>query len=155
MSGVIRSILGDLAAMASLGRCDAHEHVALAGTFIAERFPEFLLDDVDASADELRAFASAGGGWVVDSMPTGPGRAPGLLAEVSRASGVPIVMATGLHLSIYHKTDDPLLSLDREGFAELFTREVEVGIDGVRCGVIKVAGGAGRRRRSAARAARS
>ena len=151
MSGIIRTVTGDVPADpgpsggGGLGRCDAHEHVILRGAFIAERYPDLLLDDEDAAARDLATFREAGGGWVLDSMPTGPGRDVAALERVSRASGVPIVAATGRHLARYHPDDDPLLDLDREALAELFVQEIEAGVggDGPRCGVVKVAGGGG------------
>lgn len=145
MNGFVRTILGDLPAdPARLGRCDAHEHVALAGDFIARAFPDLLLDDARRACEEIEAFRDAGGGWIVDSMPTGPGRAPAMLAEVARATGVPIVMPTGRHLAMYHEPNDPLLAMNRDALVELFVREIEVGVGGgFRCGVIKVAGGSG------------
>ncbi len=157
MSGIIRTVTGDVPAdpnpagsgggggSGALGWCDAHEHVILRGRFIAERYPDLLLDDEDAAARDLATFREAGGGWVVDSMPTGPGRDVAALERVSRASGVPIVAATGRHLARYHPDEDPLLDLDRDALAELFVQEIEAGVggDGPSCGVIKVAGGGG------------
>lgn len=56
---------------------------------------------------------------------------------------MPIVAATGRHLAKYHPAGDPLLGLGREALADLFEREIERGVEGsgLRCGVIKVAGG--------------
>lgn len=57
MSGFVRTITGDVeAAHAFLGRCDAHEHVILRGRFIAEHYPELLLDSEPAAAADLAAF---------------------------------------------------------------------------------------------------
>ncbi|MEM6506726.1 MAG: hypothetical protein AAF711_14915, partial [Planctomycetota bacterium] len=142
MSGFVRSIHGDLPATRALGRCDAHEHVVLGGPFITSKYPDFDLSDLDASVRELVGFKQAGCGWIVDAMPTCCSRLPSALAEVSRRSGVPIVMATGRHLEQYYPADDPHLALDRDGLSALMIREIEQGVDGFRCGVIKVAGSA-------------
>lgn len=144
MSVFVRTILGDMPA-ARLGRCDAHEHVWLGGRFIADRFPELRLDDAETIAAELAEFAASGGGWVIDTMPTNPARDPNAIAQVSRDSGVPVVMATGRHLAQYYPDDDPMRVQGREALVALFVREIEQGpIDGLRCGVIKVAGSAAR-----------
>lgn len=144
MSGFVRCILGDVPATSALGRCDAHEHVVLAGSFIAKQHPELDLSDTDAAVRELKGFASAGGGWVVDAMPTCCSRRPRELAQVSRQSGVPIVMSTGRHLAQYYPAGDAHVMLGRDALRELMIREIEEGVDGRRCGLIKVAGGAGK-----------
>ena len=144
MSGYVRCILGDLPATPDLGRCDAHEHVVLGGPFIREVHPDFDLSDLDAAIDELTVYKHAGGGWIVDAMPTCCSRRPGDLAKVSRRSGVPIVMSTGRHLAQYYPDGDPHVTLGRDELFQLMVNEIEVGVDGYRCGLIKVAGSAGR-----------
>lgn len=143
MTGFVRCILGDLPATSALGRCDAHEHVVLGGPFITSKYPDFDLADLDAGVCELDGFKQAGGGWVIDAMPTSCSRLPGALAEVSRRSGVPIVMSTGRHLEQYYPAGDPYLALDRNGLSMLMIQEINQGVDGYRCGLIKVAGSAG------------
>lgn len=141
----VRTVLGDLPATAKLGICDAHEHVAMGGAWLADNFPEFLLDDVDRLLVDLRAYRAAGGGWIVDSMPTGAGRDSALLAKVAEKSGVPIVCPTGVHQPRYYVPDHPLLKMSRETLAALFSREIKFDVnDGagplpIRAGVIKVA----------------
>lgn len=144
MSSFVRCVLGDLPATPALGRCDAHEHVVLGGPFITSQYPDFDLADLDASVRELGGYKQAGGGWIIDAMPTCCSRLPSSLAEVSRRSGVPIVMSTGRHLAQYYPADDPHVTLDREALRELMIREITDGVEGYRCGVIKVAGSAGR-----------
>ena len=143
MSGFVRCILGDVPATSELGRCDAHEHVVLGGPFIASQFPELDLSDTDAAVRELKCFADNGGGWVIDAMPTCCSRRPKDMADVSRRSGVPIVMSTGRHLTQYYPAGDPHVALDRDALCALMIHEIEQGADGFRCGLIKVAGGAG------------
>ena len=124
----LRTLLGDMPADA-LGACDAHEHVAITGRFSEQHFPEFLLNDPQAAAVDLGEFKQAGGGWIVDTMPTGPGRDARLLTEISRQNDVPIVCPTGLHLAKYYPEDDPLLILDREELTDRFIREINEGLD--------------------------
>ena len=64
----VRTILGDVPTD-GLRRCGAHEHVIIDAPHIAEKHPDFLLDDIDAACVDLREFRDAGGGWVIDTMP--------------------------------------------------------------------------------------
>ena len=143
---VVRTVLGDLPA-SGLGVCDAHEHVIIHSAFIEDCFPAFVLDDVDAACVDVEEYRKAGGGWIVDTMPTGAGRDGVMLREVARRTGVPIVCPTGVHLATYYPPDHPMLKMDREALRELFIREITVGVDDgegiadLRAGVIKVAGG--------------
>ena len=63
-------MLGDVPAD-ELKRCGAHEHIIIDAAYIAERHPDFLLDDIAAACVDLGEFRDAGGGWVIDTMPTG------------------------------------------------------------------------------------
>ncbi|UCM88629.1 phosphotriesterase family protein [Streptomyces marincola] len=139
----IRTVLGDVPP-AELGVCDAHNHLFLASPRLAGR----ELDDPEAAVAEARAFARLGGGAVVQWTPFGMGRRAGRLAEVSRAAGVHVVAATGLHQAGHYA---PAL-LERVGgrLADLFVAELTRGLhtdddpDGptgpARAGLIKVAG---------------
>ena len=141
----VRTILGDVPAD-GLGACDAHEHVAITGPFCAQHYPDFLLNDPQAAAVDLQAFKQAGGGWIIDTMPAGPGREARLLAEISRQNEVPIVCPTGLHLPMYYPADDALLRMERDDLAKRFTEEITLGMDdgeGLlphRAGILKIAG---------------
>jgi phosphotriesterase-related protein len=144
-TGFLRTVLGDLPATGALGVCDAHEHVVMRGDWLAEHFPEFVLADLDQTLVDLRGFRAAGGGWIVDSMPTGAGRDAALLAQAAQRSNVPIVCPTGVHQSRYYPPKHPLIAVDCDWLAELFVREITAGIDDGAgtldfcAGVIKVA----------------
>ena len=143
----VRTVLGDVPA-AALGQVDAHDHLF----FRSARFPPGQeLDDPGAAADELRAFAALGGGTVVQWTPYGLGRGSALLPEVSRAAGVHVVAATGLHQAAHY----PPGTVERVlagGLAGLFIGELTEGLltgesgaegDGRlphRAGMVKVAG---------------
>ena len=62
----VRTILGDLST-SELGRCSAHEHIIIDGLLIAERHPDFLLDDIEAACVDLREFREA---QAVDGLST-------------------------------------------------------------------------------------
>src|SRR5215469_5041249 len=142
----VRTILGDVP-IDGLRCCGAHEHTIIDAPYIAEKHPDFLLDDIDAACTDLREFRDAGGGWVIDTMPTGAGRCTVKLATVSQQSAVHIVCPTGLHLPLYYPPDDPLLSMHREELVDVFVREIVDAVRDVagplpyRAGVVKVAGG--------------
>ncbi|WP_244177432.1 phosphotriesterase family protein [Streptomyces atriruber] len=133
----IRSVLGDIAP-ADLGVCDAHDHLFLR----SPQLPGQELDSPLAATEELTAFRRAGGQSVVQWTPHGMGRHAGLLPELSRATGVRLVAATGLHQAV-HYPQELLGRLRADDLATLFVRELTEGIgeSGVRAGLIKVAGG--------------
>ncbi|GAA2820308.1 phosphotriesterase [Kitasatospora sp. CM 4170] len=137
MSAAVRTVLGDLDP-AELGRCDAHDHLFLR----SPRLPGEELDDPAAAEEVLHSFAAAGGRSFVQWSPYGTGRGNDVLAGLSRATGVHVVAATGLHQSVHY--DRALLDGLYEGLAELFTAELTTGLrgapDGTRAGLIKVAG---------------
>jgi len=148
----VRTILGDISSR-ELGTCYAHEHIVIQRSYITEKNPDFLLDDLDRINTELRAFYDAGGRAMVDSMPCGGGRNARKLAEVSRKSGVHIVCPTGLHLRKYYAHGHWSERAAASAIAKIFIEEIVSGIDandtcgphwestGLRAGVIKVASG--------------
>ncbi|MFC4942145.1 phosphotriesterase family protein [Pseudonocardia sp. GCM10023141] len=128
-----RTVLGDVP-VAELGTIDAHDHLFLRSALL----PGQELDDVAAAIAEARRFRGEGGATIVQWTPFGLGRRVDALPEVSRASGVHIIAATGLHQRA-HLGERPV----PDRLADLFTAELTTGIHGgpVRAGMIKVAGG--------------
>nr|WP_199574425.1 phosphotriesterase [Streptomyces murinus] len=133
---VIRTVLGDIRPQ-ELGVCDAHDHLFLR----SRQLPGKELDDIAAARAELEAFRAAGGAAVVQWTPHGMGRRAADLATLSRATGVHLVCATGLHQAPHVAPE--LLEGLRGRLAEVFVTELTEGIGttGVRAGLIKVAGG--------------
>ncbi|GAA1042766.1 phosphotriesterase family protein [Streptomyces murinus] len=133
---MIRTVLGDIRPQ-ELGVCDAHDHLFLR----SRQLPGKELDDIAAARAELEAFRAAGGAAVVQWTPHGMGRRAADLATLSRATGVHLVCATGLHQAP-HVAPELLVGL-RGRLAEVFVTELTEGIGttGVRAGLIKVAGG--------------
>lgn len=70
------------------------------------------LDDEQAVLEELREFAKWGGTTVVDLSPPGLGREPGVLAVLSQATGVQVVMGSGWYLEATHPPQVRELSVD-------------------------------------------
>ncbi|MDV9176866.1 phosphotriesterase [Streptomyces sp. W16] len=134
--GVVRTVLGDVDP-GELGVCDAHDHLFLR----SPRLPGQELEDASAARAELAAFRSVGGGCVVQWTPYGMGRRVADLPSLSRATGVHVVCATGLHQAAHYSRE--LLASLRGRLAGVFVAELTEGVgpSGVRAGVIKVAGG--------------
>ncbi|KUM86215.1 phosphotriesterase [Streptomyces cellostaticus] len=132
----VRTVLGDIRPE-ELGVCDAHDHLFLR----SPRLPGQELDDTSAAQAELEAFRAAGGSAVVQWTPYGMGRRAAGLPPLSRATGVHLVGATGLHQAAHYEPE--LVDGLRGRLAEVFVCELTEGIgtSGVRAGLIKVAGG--------------
>lgn len=146
----VRTVLGEIPS-SDLGACYAHEHIVIERSYVTEKNPDFLLDDVGLIGAEVSAFYNAGGRAMIDSMPCGGGRNVRKLAEVSRATGVHIVCPTGLHLRKYYPHGHWGEDATAIEIADIFIHEIENGIDGndtrgphwaktnLRAGLIKVA----------------
>lgn len=132
----VRTVRGDINP-AELGVCDAHDHLFLR----SPQLPGQELGDASAARAELAAFRAAGGGSVVQWTPYGMGRRAADLPVVSRAAGVHVVCATGLHQAAHYSPE--LLEGLRGRLADVFVSELTEGIgpSGVRAGLVKVAGG--------------
>ena len=150
MTGVVRTVLGDVPAE-RLGATYLHEHLIIDSPLVHDRFPHIWLPSAEDATAEVRACAAAGAGAMLDAMPCASGRDVGKLAAVSRATGVHVVAATGLHTAKYYDGRPWTQEAEPEVLAELFTADVVEGIDAYdysgpvvhrtahRAGVVKVA----------------
>jgi predicted metal-dependent phosphotriesterase family hydrolase len=147
----IETTLGPLP-LEQLGtRINAHDHLFLDSGPGGVNVPDFLLDDVDKTAAEIKRWAQAGGGAIVDTMPT-TGRNVDKCIEVSRRTGVPIIMSTGFHKGSYYWPDHWRYLYDEDEIVDLVTAEIIDGIERtnyrgpivrrstVKAGVMKIAG---------------
>ena len=147
----VRTVLGDIDA-ADLGVTDSHDHIIIAGGKPVQMSADFLLADVDKAVAELVDARAMGLRSVVDAMPIGCGRNPGMLAAVSRRSGIHIVAPTGLHHARFYDQGEWTEKASAAQLAQLFTADVTEGIDANdhsgpdvertehRAGVIKIGG---------------
>lgn len=138
--GVVRTVLGDIAPE-HLGPTDYHEHLLMQSPLL----PGDELDDIARSSAETQALAAAGIAALVELTPIGLGRDPGGLATISAATGVHIVVATGVHREAHYPPGHEVRAMDGQMLAERFTADVQEGCtatgerthDGVRAGIIK------------------
>ena len=127
------------------GLVDAHGHLWIAPPpGVPEDAP--VLDREDATAEELGAFAAAGGAAVVDCQPPGAGRDVRVLARLAALTGLAVVAATGFHLRRWHgRGGGGAWSLDADAARAAFLAELRDGLveDGTvlpaRAGVVKAA----------------
>ena len=111
--------------MADLGKIAWQHHL----------YPENLrMTDEQTAIDEIRKYYAAGGRTMIDCTSYGLGRDPEAMVRVSKATGVNIVMGTG----VYVEEDEPewITALSDEEKIELFVREIEEGVNGIKAGFI-------------------
>jgi len=150
----VRTVLRDIRP-ADLGITYAHEHLVIDGGRPVLMHPDFDLADVEKMATEVAGAAALGLRAVVDAMPCDAGRNAEKLADISRRTGVHVVAPTGLHHERYYGPAHWSHRISVEELADLFSADIEVGIDvndyagpvvhrtPFRAGVIKVAGSEG------------
>ncbi len=129
----------------ALGITDAHQHTWIAPVpGVAAGAPR--LDDRAIIAAGLARFRAAGGGSLLDCQPGGCGRDGRVMRELSRASGVPIIAATGFHLQRYYPADYWLWQAGAPEIQAYLVDEIRNGLaetraaeSPVRAGFIKIA----------------
>jgi 5-phospho-D-xylono-1,4-lactonase len=131
MTAIVRTVRADLDPRA-LGPTDAHEHLFL--TTQVQPGDEFA--DVDLAVQEARSLVAAGAMGLVDWTPIGLGRDPEGLLQVSQATGLHIVAATGVHRDAHYPPDHPLRSTSESALAARFAADIVSAP--VPSGVIKV-----------------
>jgi predicted metal-dependent phosphotriesterase family hydrolase len=135
----VQSVLGSLG-RDQLGSVLPHEHLVIDyGQLTGDPAP---IDDAVRArcASALAELRACGIGTLVDCTPPGYGRHAELLAELSRATGVAIVMSTGSFCEQWAPQPARVAAANVDQLAEWFVRELEQGVDGgIRAGVIKAA----------------
>jgi phosphotriesterase-related protein len=150
VTAVVRTVLGDVPAD-RLGPAYLHEHLIIDSALVHDRFPDIWLSSVEDATVEVGACAAAGVGAMLDAMPCASGRDVVKLAAVSRATGVHLIAATGLHTAKYYDGRAWTQEEEVDVLADLFTADVVEGVDRYdyggpvvrrtehRAGVVKVA----------------
>ncbi|MBU18343.1 MAG: phosphotriesterase-related protein [Chloroflexi bacterium] len=134
----VNTVLGPVDT-AEFGFTLSHEHLATNAAGILRTFPE-LVDRpgvIEQAKATLREAHREGLRTIIDVTTIDLGRDVEMMKEVSQATGVHIVAATGNHLAVPR----PFTDLPPEVIADLYVREIEVGIEGtgIKAGIIKVA----------------
>ena len=132
----VETVLGPIDA-AALGAVLSHEHVLVG---IDARIYPWRYDADATRARSVRELAEAKQGGIdtiIDLTTPDLGRDVAMIADIARASGMQVVVATG----IWRNPPYSFWSRDPDESAEIFTREIEVGIDDtdIKAGAIKVA----------------
>lgn len=134
----VTTVLGPIDS-ADLGFTLSHEHLGTNAAGIRQTYPEFFdREGVKQQAiDALTEAYNEGLRTIIDVSTIDLGRDVLLMEEVSRASGVQIVAATGNHLAVPR----PFGDVSPDVIAALYVREIEEGIEGtgIKAGIIKVA----------------
>ncbi|WP_273565507.1 phosphotriesterase family protein [Maribacter halichondriae] len=123
-----RTVLGDKSTD-EMGLTYSHEHIVIENSYVTVKHSEFLLNDVDKISEELINFYNAGGRTVVDTMPANSGRNILKSVEVSRRSGVNIIVPTGIHLEIYYPDNHWRYTISEDELTRLFIADINEGID--------------------------
>ena len=131
-AGRVQTVLGPIEA-SKLGFTLTHEHM---GGSSANIFGS-RANSAARAVDRLKEARDAGISTVVDVTTFDIRRDIRFCEEISRKSGMHIVVCTGQHLF----ADESLSARTVDEIAELFVREIEQGIEGtdIKAGVIKVA----------------
>lgn len=137
-TGQVETVIGPIDAE-RLGFTLGHEHVLIGAAGLRENFP-FVLDEVRTRERVVRELAEAKAGGIdtiIELTTMDLGRDVKLFADVSQASGMQIVVTTGLWLDI------PLVFRDQgpDFFSDIFVHEIEHGIayTEIKPGLIKAA----------------
>ena len=98
-------------------------------------------NDVMLAIREAGRFRDAGGGTLVDVTSVGIHRNPKALVEISRATGVHIVMGSGYYIGPALPEDFSQRTVDN--ITEEIVRDIQIGVgeSGVRSGIIGEIGG--------------
>ncbi len=124
----VRTVLGDIAPV-EIGLTYSHEHIIIEESFVTMGNKDFILNDVDKASEELKNFYAAGGRTVVDTMPAACGRNVLKLAQVSKNTGVHIIVPTGIHLEKYYRPNHWRYFVTEEELTGLFVKDITEGID--------------------------
>lgn len=118
-----------------LGITQTHEHLWL-NAYDHYKTYDIVFEDVDTMVGELEAFTRNGGCSIVEVTTEEIGRSPEHLREISRRSGVHVVMGSGW----YREFGYPAKVLEKTSFelAEILVQEIEEGVGGtgIRAGII-------------------
>jgi predicted metal-dependent phosphotriesterase family hydrolase len=124
----VESTLGPIQ-VDKLGWINAHDHVILDGGYTTVKEPDFKLDNVEKSVEEVGYWKAAGGGAIVDAQPFGCGRNMDKLITVSQTTSIPVVVPTGFQHRSFYLPDHWQYKYSVEEIADLIIQECLEGCD--------------------------
>ncbi|MHB8135921.1 MAG: phosphotriesterase family protein [Anaerolineaceae bacterium] len=135
----IQTVRGEISPT-DLGATSCHEHVLwTVPEPYAMEDPDLGFDSIPAAVAELRYLKSCGGNALVEMTTQEIGRAPTELKQISIASQIHIIAATGHHKDKFNQS----VSENRTSseMADAFIRDIHLGMDNtsIKAGVIKAA----------------
>lgn len=99
----VRTVLGSIPT-SDMGPTHAHEHLVTHATKeLARKDADLLLDDASKVRSDLEAFRRLGGGTIVEMTTRDYGHDPRAVRELSEATGVHVIAATGFNKGIYNR----------------------------------------------------
>lgn len=126
-----------------LGVVDYHEHLYFdAPDWLLREDRDFRLNSVERSAEELRSWARAGGGTLIEMSAIDFGRNVRQVVRIADlVPDVHVVVITGYNKPYF--CDRAILNQDEDAMVRNCIRDIETGIDGtsVKAGIVK--GGSG------------
>lgn len=133
----VNTVLGPLAT-SKIGFALMHDHILGASAGIGYTYPELLGKDYKKRIIKgLTAAKKAGVDTIVDADTFDLGRDVRILADVSKTTGVNVICCSGWYINL-----PPFLgSFSAEQYAQIFAREITVGIEGtgIKAGILKSA----------------
>lgn len=120
----VTTVLGPVEGDA-LGRVDAHEHLFLRSPVL----PGEEFQDLTRMVQEVQAVRISGIDTIVDLTPIGLGRKPTETAELSRRTGVHVVLATGIHRLAHYPSGHWVHRVGQDELVDLLVTDIETGID--------------------------
>jgi phosphotriesterase-related protein len=138
--GTVQSVTGAIDT-ANLGFTLMHEHVFVLSEGVNANFPRLWQHDAQVAhaVAAMREAKAHGVSTIVDLTVLGLGRDVGVVREIAQASGMQIIVATGLYT--YDELPHYFASRPVEHLAECFVQDIVEGIQGteIRAAILKCA----------------
>jgi phosphotriesterase-related protein len=137
---LVNTVTGPVDA-SELGRTLIHEHLRVRSESVAVQFPHIYDDESDyqKALDQVNAVKARGVKTICDPTVMELGRDIRFIQRVSQETDVQVVAATGIYS--YHYVPPHFQNRDIDYMADLFVRDIEVGIQNtsIKAGFIKCA----------------
>ncbi|WP_379134470.1 phosphotriesterase [Paenibacillus sp. sgz500958] len=136
----INSVTGKIHS-SELGFTLVHEHLRVRSVELATQFPHLYNHDEEfqLAKDQVLSVKNAGVNTICDPTVMGQDRDVVFMREISECTGVRIIAATGIYT--LQDLPEPLRNKDIDYVADLFIRDIEVGIQNteIKAGFLKCA----------------